>query len=103
MVFFQIFGKYIIIKNLFKNKPINERLYEPISYSKFQEYINIDGKYINHCNKNYNIDVISKDNKIYKIIALKNIKEGDELIANYNKIHKKFPFISPAEKNYYNC
>ena len=30
----------IIIKNLFKNKPINERLYEPISYSKFQEYIN---------------------------------------------------------------
>ena len=93
----------IIIKNLFKNKPINERLYEPISYSKFQEYINIDGKYINHCNKNYNIDVISKDNKIYKIIALKNIKEADELIANYNKIHKKFPFISPAEKNYYNC
>mgnify|MGYP001182841524 CR=1 FL=1 len=93
----------ILIDDLFKNKPKNEKLYNPISYDKFQKYINIEGRYINHCNKQINSEVVSKDKKLYKLIATKNIKKDDEITADYNKINKKFQFIAKEEKNYVQC
>lgn len=93
----------IIIENLFKNKPKNEVLYNPISYDNFQKYITIEGKYINHCNKQINSKVVSKDNKLYKLIATKNIQKDDEITANYNQINKRFPFIAKEEKGYVKC
>tara|TARA_Y100000817_G_scaffold133504_1_gene104492 strand:+ start:383 stop:814 length:432 start_codon:yes stop_codon:yes gene_type:complete len=93
----------ILIDDLFKNKPKNEKLYDPISYDKFQKYINVEGRYINHCNKQINSKVVSKDNKLYKLIATKNIQKDDEITANYNKINKNFPFIAKAEKDYLKC
>lgn len=93
----------ILIDDLFKNKPKNEKLYDPIPYDKFQKYINVEGRYINHCNKQINSKVVSKDNKLYKLIATKNIQKDDEITANYNKINKNFPFIAKAEKGYLKC
>tara|TARA_X000000950_G_C13541749_1_gene507876 strand:+ start:160 stop:591 length:432 start_codon:yes stop_codon:yes gene_type:complete len=93
----------IIIDNLFKNKPKDEVLYNPISYVKFQNYINVEGRYINHCNKNINSIVVSKDKKLYQLKAIKNIKKDEEITANYNDINKKFPFIEKAKKNYLKC
>ena len=93
----------ILIDDLFKNKSKNEKLYDPISYEKFENYITIDGRYINHCTKQSNSTVISKDKKLYKLIATKNIKKNNEITANYNHINKKYPFIAKEEKNYAKC
>lgn len=93
----------IIIDDLFKNKPKNEILYEPISYNKFQNYINVEGRYINHCSKNMNSTMISKDKKLYQLKATKNIKKDEEITANYNNINKKFPFIGKSKEDYLKC
>jgi hypothetical protein len=93
----------IIIYDLFKNKPKDEKLYDPISTEKFQKYINVEGRYINHCNKKINSKVVSKDNKLYQLKATKNIKKNEEITANYNQINKKYPFIAKSETNYVKC
>jgi hypothetical protein len=93
----------IIIDDLFKNKPKDEVIYDPISYINFQNYINVEGRYINHCNKMVNSIVVSKDKKLYQLKAIKNIKKDEEITANYNDINKKFPFIEKAKKNYIKC
>ena len=93
----------IIIDDLFKNKPKNEILYGPISYNKFQNYINVEGRYINHCSKSINSTMISKDKKLYQLKATKNIKKDEEITANYNSINKKFPFIAKSKEDYLKC
>ena len=94
----------IIIPNIFHNKP-NDKIINNIriSKSKFDEYIIEEGKYINHCSVQYNSDVITKDKKIYKLIAIKDIKEGEEITANYDRVHFSYPFIAKSSETFNNC
>ena len=69
----------------------------------FYYYISEEGKHINHCSVNYNTDIVSKDHKIYKLVAVKDIKKDEELTNNYDLINKKFPFIGRSKEGYQTC
>ena len=87
----------IMIKDLFpyvkKNKTIKKN---------FDEVIILEGKYINHCKKSVNCDVQFKNNK-YFLICIKDIKRGEEIYADYDKINKNFSFIAPSKSYYKEC
>lgn len=93
----------IIMDNLFPHKPANMRLYDPISGDRFSTYISRFGSKVNHCSSNYNSSVVSKDNETFKLKALRDIKAGEEVTANYDKIHQKFPFIDTSHSHYNRC
>lgn len=93
----------IIIFSLFPNNHKKERLHKNVSAKKFNEYITFMGKYVNHCSKNYNSKVISKDNILFQLIATKPIKKNQEITCNYDITHNKFPFISPSKEYYNSC
>ena len=87
----------IMIKDLFpyvnKNKSIE---------NNFNEVIIKEGRYINHCKNNANSDVKMKNNK-YKVICKKNIKNGEEIYSDYDKIHNKYSVIGGSKSYYKNC
>lgn len=87
----------IMIKDLFpyvkKNKTIKKN---------FDEVIILEGKYINHCKKSTNCDVLMKNNK-YLLICIKDIKKGEEIYADYDIINKNFSFIAPSKSYYKEC
>ena len=93
----------IILDNVFPNKNNNEKLFNRVPTHKFKKYISHEGTLINHCTINYNTDLISKDHKIYKLIARKQIQKDQELTANYDIIHKNYPFIAKSKQTYRNC
>ena len=93
----------IIYENLFPYKDGQTMLFNPITKNKFQSYILEEGKYINHCGRNKNINIISTDYRIFKVVAARDIKKNEELFADYNLVHKHFPFISPSRPNFVEC
>jgi SET domain-containing protein len=78
-------------------------LFNPITTETFHNYILNEALYINHCSLNKNIDVLSDDYRVFRVIAKTDIKKHDELFADYNLVHKHFPFIAPALPNYVSC
>ena len=93
----------VIIENLFPYKDSSIMLFNPITKEKFHSYIIDEGTYINHWSLNKNIDIISDDYKHFKVIAVRDIEKHEELFADYNILHKHFPFIAPALPNYVSC
>lgn len=93
----------IIFENIFPYKDVSLMLFNPITKDKFQSYILHEAKYINHCSRNKNIDIVSTDYRVFKLIATRDIKKNEELFGNYNLLNKHFPFIAPARPNYVEC
>ena len=93
----------VIFENIFPYKDNSTMLFNPITKETFNNYILNEGKYINHCSLNKNIDVLSDDYRVFRVIAKTDIKKHDELFADYNLVHKHFPFIAPALPNYVSC
>ncbi len=87
----------ILIKNIF---PYTTKTKNPIN--NFNEVIIKEGKFINHCKKSSNTDIIFKDNK-YSLVSTKEIKKNDEILCDYDKINDKFNFISGSKKYYKSC
>ena len=90
----------IIYENIFPYKDNSVILFNPISKESFNKYIKKEAKYFNHCGTRKNIDIITHDYRKFTVIATKDIKKNDELLADYNEIHKRFPFIAPAEPSW---
>ena len=93
----------IIYTNLFPYKENNKMLYNPITAGKFNQYILKEGKYINHCVQKKNVSLETNDYKVFYLVADKNILKHQEILADYNKIHNRFPFIRGANPNYIKC
>lgn len=92
----------IIIDDLFPYN--NERhIIKKLTKKDFDDYIIYEGKYINHCSRGYNADIMTNDNIYFKLIATKDISKDKEIIANYDLIHSKFPFIAKSKKDYIKC
>lgn len=94
-------------KNFKKNDILIENLFPYTSKTKnpknnFDEVIIKEGKFINHCKNLSNTDVIFKNNK-YSLISTEDINKNDEILSDYDKIHKKFNFIAGSKKNYKSC
>ena len=87
----------IIINNLITSKR------NPLNHNKINNSIIREGKYINHCSFQYNSDIITTDNTIYKLIAIKDIKKNKEITGNYDKVNNNFPFIKPSSKHFFIC
>ena len=62
-----------------------------------------EGKYINHCTTKYNTDLITNDNIYFKLIAIEDIPKNKEIVANYDTINNKFPFIDNSKEYYKKC
>ena len=95
----------IIIHDMFPYKHKNRILNHP-PVKDFYEISLHEVKYINHCSRNYNSAIISKDNQLFQLIATKNIQSGQEITANYGKTNQIFPFIASSEhfsENHYTC
>jgi len=93
----------IIFENIFPYKDKSVMLFNPITKEKFQSYILNEGRFINHCSLNKNVDIISSDYRTFKLVVTRDVKKHEELFADYNLIHKHFPFIAPALPNYVSC
>ena len=92
----------IIIYDLFPYN--NERnIIKKLSKKDFDDYIIYEGKYINHCSRGYNTDIITDDNIYFKLIAIKDIPKDKEIVANYDLINRKFPFIGKSQKHFKKC
>jgi len=92
----------VIIDDLF---PYNSKrdVIKYLSKNDFDNYIINEGKYINHCSQNYNTDIITDDDIYFKLIAKKHIPKDKEIIANYDLIHRNFPFIAKSKEHYKKC
>jgi hypothetical protein len=93
----------IIIPNLFPMKPEHIEFYDDVSLDMFSKSIINEGKYVNHCNKSYNSNILTNDFHTFPLIATKNIKKNTEITANYNHIHKHIPFIAGSKKHFKKC
>ena len=93
----------VIIKNIFPNKTDNKILFNIIRQNDFEKYIIKEGKYINHCSVQYNSDITTKDRKIYKLIAIKDIHKGEEITSNYDKVNMSYPFIAKSREDFNVC
>ena len=92
----------IIVDDLFPY--INRRnIIKKLTKKEFDDYIIYEGKYINHCSREYNVDIITNDNIYFKLIAIKDIPKDKEIVANYDLINHKFPFIAKSKKHYNKC
>ena len=92
----------IIMDDLF---PYNNKrnIIKEISKKDFDDFIIYEGKYINHCSRGYNTDIITNDNIYFKLIATKDISKDKEITANYDLINRKFPFIAKSQKHFKKC
>ena len=93
----------VIIPNIFPNKPKDMEMYDNVSIKLFNSSIINEGKYINHCSKNYNSTIITDNYHIFPLIATKNIKKSTEITVNYNHVAKYIPFVAGSEKHYKKC
>ena len=93
----------IILEDIFPNKHKDMILYEPISIKDFNNYILLEGSKINHCTNSDNSIVYSDDNKLYSLLAKYDINKGEEILVNYDKVNKEFPFISGSNNTYVKC
>tara|TARA_B100002019_G_scaffold194935_1_gene168789 strand:+ start:360 stop:791 length:432 start_codon:yes stop_codon:yes gene_type:complete len=95
--------KDVILANVFENKPDNIILYKNVSYNNFMRYLSVEGAKINHCSRNYNSKIITDDYSIYRLVATRNIKKGEEITVNYDHTNKLYPFIAGSKKDYISC
>jgi hypothetical protein len=93
----------IILDNIFPHKDSNEILFKPINDEFFYKYISKEGVKINHCSNSDNAVVYTSDHKIYKLVSTKDILKNTEITVNYDKTHKKYPFIDGSHTNYNLC
>ena len=93
----------VIFENLFPYKGNDALLFNPITKEHFDSYILNEGHYINHCSFNKNIDIISDDYRIFRVVAKRELSKNEELYADYNLVNKHFPFVAPARPNYLAC
>ena len=93
----------IIIKNLFPNKDKHKKFLYPELPDIINKSISYEAKYINHCENNYNCDIITQDHKKYTLIAIKDIHKNSELTVNYDLVNSKYPFIDKAYSWYNKC
>ena len=96
----------IIIDDLFPNKNKQRKIKYVTDVPDFDDIIILEGKYINHCSKNFNSTLVTKDYKRFYLIATKNIPKNKEITANYDKIHKRIPFIANSNithNNHFHC
>ena len=66
-------------------------------------YLSTEGAKINHCSRKYNSKIISDDYSIYRLVATRNIKKGEEITVNYDHTNKLYPFIAGSKKDYISC
>lgn len=59
--------------------------------------------YINHCKRKCNVELDSSDYKTINLIAVRDIAAGEELLADYDATHRRFPFIAAAGRDYIEC
>jgi hypothetical protein len=71
-------------------------------YKKFFHDMIHEVKYLNHCNIKSNSDINFIDNK-YILTANKDIKSDNEILIDYDKLHKKYSFIGFSQPNYKKC
>jgi len=93
----------IVLDNVFPHKPSDKTLYKPVDKSTFNTYISTEGTKINHCSRTINSDLVTNDYKLYQLIAIKPIRQDDEIVSNYDSIHKRYPFIAASEPFYKEC
>jgi len=93
----------IIIQDLFEHKPKDLVLYDGIPDSKFYHYLSDEAAKLNHCSRNDNSVIVTKDRKTYTLFAKNNIKQGSEITVNYDETHNKYPFIGGSKKGYKTC
>ena len=93
----------LILSNLFPGKDEDELLYDPIPDELFYDYMGYEAGKLNHCVRNANSYVFTKDKQIYQLFASRTIEQGDEITVNYNQTHKRYPFIGPAKPEYTVC
>ena len=92
----------VIIEDLFAYNT-KRNVIKYLSTKEFNDYILNEGKYINHCTTKYNTDLITNDNIYFKLIAIEDIPKNKEIVANYDKINNKFPFIDNSKEYYKKC
>lgn len=93
----------IILNDIFPNKPSHIKLINPISKDKFSNYISLEGSKINHCSQDTNSDIVTTDNKTYRLIATKPIQKGSEIKCNYDNVNNRYPFIAGSEPFFKKC
>ena len=86
----------ILIPNLFPYKDSERILRGANDAPDFNQVIMNEGLYINHCFKNINATLITKDYKTFPLIALKNIQKNEEIRVNYDDVNKRIPFIASS-------
>jgi hypothetical protein len=86
----------IILDDLFPHKHPQRKLTDYVP--DFENVIVHEGKFINHCSKKDNSDVISHDKKKFILVAKRFIPKGKEITANYDIVSRKFPFIASASE-----
>ena len=86
----------VLIPNLFPYKDSQRILHGAHDVPDFNQVIMNEGLYINHCFKNINATLITKDYKTFPLIALKNIQKNEEIIVNYDDVNKRIPFIASS-------
>ena len=93
----------IIYKNLFPHNYSNQPLLNQITYNDFQKYILKQGKYINHCSYNHNIDILTNDYIKFRVVATKDIPKHQELTIDYDHLNKRYPFIASSSNSFKKC
>ena len=93
----------VILDDIFPHKIGDLELQKDINDIYFNEFISREGANVNHCSNRYNADVYTKDNKKYSLIAIKDIFMNEEITANYDIVHKKYPFIAGSKSFYKEC
>lgn len=86
----------IMIPNLFPYKDSQRILRGAHDVPDFNQVIMNEGLYINHCFKNINATLITRDYKTFPLIALKDIQKNEEIRVNYDDVNKRIPFIASS-------
>lgn len=93
----------VILDDIFPHKIRDLELQKDINDIYFDEFISREGANVNHCSNRYNADVYTKDNKKYSLIAIKDIFMNEEITANYDIVHNKYPFIAGSKSFFREC
>lgn len=93
----------IILDDIFPYRTPDMILRDKVPPTVFQDIISYEGSKINHCSTQMNSTVVSDDFRKLQLVATQDILPDDEITANYNTVHKQFPFIAKAGKSYTSC
>jgi hypothetical protein len=85
----------IIVGNIFKGQSPLSLMGDLFRFNRVMEKFN-------HCTSRNNVKVILEYG-IYNLVAIKDIRSGTELTANYDEVHHEFTFIAPSVSDYNIC